>query len=372
LFLPSGGLPVNKFDAYITTRFIGGCVPVILLLLSLFSFLALAEELEDVGKGAYELADALLVVVYTLPARLVDLLPVTVLLGGLLGLGALANHGELISMRAAAISPFRISRPIINLSLMLMALVFCLQLWVIPAVEHSATQLRTKTLVDLAEIELDYDANTGVSTDFWTRNKGQFIRVGSVQTDRRLSDVEIYDFDEHGNLNNLIQTSSAELLKGNTWLLHDVRQTRVEGKRSNTLVTDTLMWDALLSEEQTQTLIAPASSLAPTDLWKFIQHLEENDLNSESHRIMFWTQMSIPLGLLGMALLTLPFLLGSVRSVSVGQRVAMGGLIGISYYLVQQISGYLASIMSWNAAFTVLAPGLLILSIAIFLLRRAN
>jgi lipopolysaccharide export system permease protein len=363
---------VNTVDRYITTSFVGGCIPVLLLLLSLFSFLALAEELEDVGKGAYELADALLVVVYTLPARIVDLLPVTVLLGGLLGLGALANQGELISMRAAAISPSRISRPIIKLSLGLILLVLFLQIWVIPAVEHSATKMRAKTLVDTATIDLEYNTDTGSSSDLWTRHQGQFIRIGSVESNRRLADVEIYRFDEQGNLDALIRTSSAELLKDNTWLLHDVRHTLVEGGRSETQMSDTLMWDALLSEEQAGTLIAPASSMAPTDLWQFIQHLEENELNSESHRIMFWTQMSIPLGLLGMALLTLPFLLGSIRSVSVGQRVAMGGLIGISYYLVQQISGHVASIMSWNATFTVLAPGVLILFIAIVLLRKAN
>ncbi len=363
---------MNRFDRYITTSFVGGCIPVLLLLLSLFSFLALAEELEDVGKGAYELADALLVVMYTLPARIVDLLPVTVLLGGLLGLGALANQGELISMRAAAIAPSRISRPVINLSIGLILLVLVMQTWVIPLVEHKATKMRAKTLVDTTTIDIEYSADAGSSSDFWTRHKGQFIRIGSVQSDRRLADVEIYKFDERGELSALIQTSSAELLKGNTWLLHDVQHTLVEGGLSETQTSETLMWDALLSEEQTRTLIAPAISMAPGDLWQFIQHLEENDLNSESHRIMFWTQMSIPLGLLGMALLTLPFLLGSVRSVSVGQRVAMGGLIGISYYLVQQISGHLASIMGWNPTATVLAPGLLILLVAIVLLRRAN
>ena len=100
---------MTRIDRYICRSFIGGCIPVLLLLLSLFSFLALSEELEDVGKGAYELLDALLVIVYTLPTRLVYLLPVTVLLGGLLGLGTLANHSELISMRAAAISPVRLA-----------------------------------------------------------------------------------------------------------------------------------------------------------------------------------------------------------------------------------------------------------------------
>lgn len=82
--------------------------------------------------------------------------------------------------------------------------------------------------------------------------------------------------------------------------------------------------------------------------------------------------MSIPLGLLGMALLSLPFLLGSTRSVPVGQRVAMGGLTGIIYYLVQQISGHLASMLHWHVALTILAPGLLVLGIAITLLKRSN
>lgn len=95
---------MNKMDRYLTASFIGGCIPVLVLLLSLFGFLSLSEELEDVGDGSYELVDALLVVAYTMPALLVDLLPVTVLLGGLLGLGALANNLELVSLRAAAIS----------------------------------------------------------------------------------------------------------------------------------------------------------------------------------------------------------------------------------------------------------------------------
>ena len=114
---------MTKIDRYLSISFLGGCVPVLLLLLSLFSFLALSEALEDVGEGAYELVDALLVVVYTLPALVVDLLPVTVLLGGLLGLGVLANNLELISMRAAAITPVRIALPIIKLSVVLIAVV---------------------------------------------------------------------------------------------------------------------------------------------------------------------------------------------------------------------------------------------------------
>lgn len=95
-------------------------------------------------------------------------------------------------------------------------------------------------------------------------------------------------------------------------------------------------------------------------------------MNSEPQRVLFWTQLSVPVGLLGMALLSLPFLLGSTRSVPVGQRITAGALIGITYYLAQQISGHLAGILHWNVPLTVLAPGLVILVVAAVLLARAN
>lgn len=101
-----------RIDRYIMTQFLAGIVPVLLLLLALFSFMALAEELEDVGKGGFTLADALLVVFMTTPKRIVELLPVTTLLGGLIGLGAMANHRELIAIRTIGISKLRIGQTV--------------------------------------------------------------------------------------------------------------------------------------------------------------------------------------------------------------------------------------------------------------------
>jgi lipopolysaccharide export system permease protein len=328
--------------------------------------------LEDVGDGSYQLLDALMVVAYSLPALTVDLLPVTVLLGGLLGLGALANNLELIALRAAAVSPLRISRPIIGFSVTVIGVVMLLQNLVIPHAEYNASQLRAKTLIEQERVGFEEDSGGGDNNEFWTRNAGQFIRFGHVRPDRSLAGVEIYQFDPDGTLKRMLQTPTAELLQDNTWLLYEVHDTRMEESQSETQFADTLFWEALLSEDQTRTLITPTSSLAPIDLWRSIARLEKNNMNTESQRIIFWTQMSIPVGVLGMALLALPFLVGSTRSVSVGQRIAVGGLIGITYYLVQQISGHVAGIMQWNVMLTVLAPSLLILCIAVLLLRRAN
>ena len=70
-----------RIDRYIMQQFLIGILPALLLLLTLFSFMALAEELEDVGQGSFTLTDALMVVFLTTPKRIVELLPVTALLG---------------------------------------------------------------------------------------------------------------------------------------------------------------------------------------------------------------------------------------------------------------------------------------------------
>ena len=108
-----------KIDRYIMQQFLIGILPVLLLLIALFSFMALAEELEEVGRGDFTLTDALMVVFLTTPKRIVELLPVTALLGGLLGLGAMANHRELMAIRTSGLSKRRIAQTVSVLAIFL-------------------------------------------------------------------------------------------------------------------------------------------------------------------------------------------------------------------------------------------------------------
>jgi lipopolysaccharide export system permease protein len=133
-------------DRYFVASYLKGMVPVLFLLLTLFSFVALAEELEQVGEGTFKQLDAFLVILYTAPRRIVDLMPVTALLGGLMGLGALANHQELIAARSSGMSKARMARPVFEACLLVAALVVLMQSLVIPFTERTASELRSKAL----------------------------------------------------------------------------------------------------------------------------------------------------------------------------------------------------------------------------------
>jgi len=354
---------VLRIDRYIMLRFLAGIIPALLLLLALFSFMALAEELEDVGKGSFTLPDALMVIFLTTPKRIVELLPVTALLGGLIGLGAMANNNEIIAIRTIGISKQRIGLTVATLAIFLGFFITILQFTVVPGFEREAATLRGQAS-QIAGTE------KGGSRAFWTRNDKHFIRVRNVRSDRTLVDIEIYSTDDQGRLKQLIQASSALYVEQDNWLLIDVLESRFQDEQVLETKQDSMPWNNLLSAEQASVLILPLEALAPDDLIKTIANLKQNQLDTHHYEVVLWQQISVLPSLLAMALMSLPFLLGSVRAVSASQRALIGGLIGIGFYLLQQLSGHLAGILGLNPSLVILTPPFILLAIAIASIRH--
>ena len=99
---------MKELDRYIGISFIRGVVIIIVILIALFSLFELVTQLDDVGRGNYKLKDALVFVGLTLPRRMLDLMSISTLLGSIVALGILADHGELLAMQAGGMSVRRI------------------------------------------------------------------------------------------------------------------------------------------------------------------------------------------------------------------------------------------------------------------------
>ena len=350
---------MNLLDRYIMRAFLLGLLPVMVLLLILFGFQALAEELESVGEGLFTTFDAFMVVLNTMPRRITELLPVSALLGGLMGLGAMASHQELIAARAAGWSRPRIARPILLVSIMLAMVIFLAQTWVIPLTERQANKLRAKTLLNTA---VDHIGDV----DFWARSGSNFVRVNQLRYGQLLYDVEIFVIEAQGRLSQLVEARQAVAAGDNDWMLSDVRVTTLDRLSSQVEQREELIWPGLLSADQAAILMMPPETLAPGELLRLIDYQRENGLDTQQYRIIYWQQTSLLLSVVGMSLLALPLLLGSVRSISAGQRVVIGGFIGISFYLVQQLSGHLASLFSLHPPSAILAPAVILLAAGIY------
>jgi len=345
-------------DRYIALNYLKGMLPVMVLLLGLFSVLTLTDELEEVGKGTFRQIDAFLVVLYTSPRLVVDLMPVTALLGGLMGLGAMANHHELMAARAAGLSKARMAKPVFLATLLVAVVVMLLQSLLVPASERAASELRARSL---ESVSVDMQGRF----KFWTRSSDNFVHVGNVLFNHILVDVEIYNMDEKGNLATLIQAKRATIVGADTWLLENVTRTQLSGMTATEDHAERLSWTNLISQEQAQVLMLPLEALAPYDLVQYIRYLGKNGLDTHHFRVIFWKQISIAISVVAMGLLSLPLLVGSTREVSASQRIVLGGIIGIVFYLIQQMTGHLATLFNLLPSLTILAPVVALLAIAV-------
>ncbi len=354
---------MRLLDRYLARNFLLGMLPSLLLLGGLFSFLALVQELEDVGKGGYTTASAIAVIALTLPRKLIDILPVVALLGALTGLGAMANHRETVAARTAGLSPARMALPVGLAALLVIVLAFCLQTFAIPGWERSARQLRAQVTQTAMESR---------SNEFWTRTGSNLLRVGDVALGRVPTDIEIYQMDPNDRLVGLIRAAHADLVNEREWLLHDVSQTVLEGTAATTTREPQMLWQSFLSARQLSTLVQPANTMAVNELLSYIERLRSNRLNTHQYRFAFWQMLSLPIGILAMAMLGVPFVMGSLRAVSVSQRVAFGGGLGMLFYLLEQVIGQFAVLNEFNPIIAAMGPDLLLLALATISLARSR
>jgi lipopolysaccharide export system permease protein len=353
---------VTLLDRYFIAHIARATGIVLALLVVLFSFLSLTEELEDVGKGAFATTDAVSVVLLTMATRVTDLLPVTILLGTIIALSALTNHREFLAMRSAGISSWQLARTLIVAAATLAVAALALQSYVIPPAERKAQEFRSKQLAETAIGE----------SEFWSKHERRFLRVGRVDFGYIPRDIEIFELGSGGRLEHLLVADKAEVVNRQEWLLRDVTEKLLDGDSVRIRQSDTLVWRSFLSSEQLATLIAPARAVSPLDLYRYITEMDGSGVDTRDHENILWHQIATPIALFAMALLGLPFALGSTQVRSTALRSIIGVGIGIAFYLGEQISGHVAEIYALSPALSALAPATLILLGSLLAIRRLS
>ncbi len=99
---------MKTLDRYIGIAFLRSFVLIITILVVLFSFLELVSQLDDVGKGDFRIYDVLAFICLTLPRRMLELMPISTLLGSIVAFGLLADQTDALyrvnGMRSQIIS----------------------------------------------------------------------------------------------------------------------------------------------------------------------------------------------------------------------------------------------------------------------------
>jgi lipopolysaccharide export system permease protein len=331
---------------------------------SLFSLLEFVDQLHDVGKGQYRIVDALFYVLLTAPARLLQLMPASLLLACLFALGVLATRGELTAMRAGGLSPSQIVGWVFKLGGATVITLFLLAEFVIPAAQQLAQAHRASRLASTEA------ARSGDS--FWAQGEHQYLNVRRFANGNIPRDIHLYDFAASGELQTLIQADHAEVRPDGTWLLEGVLRKQFSGDRIETDRLERLPWRPFLRPKQASLLLLPPESMQPVELYQYVRELQRRHQPVARYAQELWAKIDLPLAMAAMILIAVPFVFGPLRTQSIGQRMMIGALIGIVFSLVQQITLYLGELLNVSPALTATLPSFVLMALGFYLFRRAT
>jgi lipopolysaccharide export system permease protein len=336
---------------------------VLLTLQGLSSIIKFVEQLDRVGEGSYQILDALLFVLLTIPKELEIFFPMAALLGSLIGLGTLASSSELIVMQAAGLSRFNIATAVIKTALPMMLAMMLLSEFVAPKTEMFAKNMRTSKIYGGSMIA----AQSGV----WAKDGERFVKIGEVRDGDQLADVIIYYFDESLELYQVLRAEDAIYDDGH-WVMRNVDITQFKDELVELRHVPEYLWVSSLSPDKLGIVSIKPFNLSLSGLYSYIDYLKQNKQDASRYELAMWRKVVMPLTVAVMMLLALSFVFGPLRSVSMGARLLMGIVWGFAFYVSNEMLASVSLVYNLPPAVGAFGPSFIFLAFAGFLINRRS
>ena len=133
---------------------------------------------------------------------------------------------------------------------------------------------------------------------------------------------------------------------------------------------DEIIWRSVIDPGVVDVVVVDPENMSLKDLSKYITFLQENKQHSEIYEIAFWARLVNPFIILVMLLVSAPFVVGVGRGISLGPRMMVGILIGMSFNIIDNAVGQMGVIYGLNPLFVAVLPSSLVLMGAVYAIRR--
>jgi lipopolysaccharide export system permease protein len=120
------------------------------------------------------------------------------------------------------------------------------------------------------------------------------------------------------------------------------------------------------------TVVLEPEALSVTGLWRYIHYLADQGLANGKYWLAFWTKVLQPVVTAALVLMAISFIFGPLRSVTLGQRVFTGVLVGFVFRIAQDLLGPSSLVFGFPPLLAVLIPSLICGIAGFWMLRRAG
>lgn len=346
---------------YVTLRLVWTAMLALFILVALFSFFSLIDQLEETGRGNYGVLQAVTYVLLTTPRLAYELFPIASVIGAMATLGILAQTSELDVIRTSGVSRLQLTMVMAKAGVVLVAIALIIGELVAPLSEERAQYLRSVALTQQITLKTRFG--------FWARDGNSFVNIRRILPGDRVEQIYIYEFDDANRLRSSIHAKAATY-ENQQWRLEQIQQTIIDGDTVTRRNLGRAAWDSLLDPEMINLVIVKPQYLTVWGLSRYIGFLRQNAQNSRLYEQALWVKLARPLSIIAMIILAVPLVRGHSRFTAIGQRVFIGALIGVGFHIINEASGHMGVVYQIPPAISAGMPTLALILIIGWLLRR--
>ncbi|WP_194091067.1 LPS export ABC transporter permease LptG [Vibrio hibernica] len=350
-------------DWYIGRTIIATSSLCLATLVGLSAIIKYVEQLRKVGKGTYDLMEALYFVLLSIPRDIEVFFPMAALLGSLIGLGMLAASSELVVMQASGFSKLDIGLSVLKTAVPLMIMIMILGQWGSPQAQKLARDSRALSIAG--------GSITSVRDGVWAKDGDNFIYIAQVNGENELRGVSIWQFDQNKNLKNILVSDTVNYEQGHRWVMKNVQITSMENDVQLSKSTlPTYEWETTLTPDKLAVVTVKPEELPLSGLYSYVKYLKDSKQDASRYDLAFWRKVFQPLSIAVMMLLALSFVFGPLRSVTMGARTLSGIVAGFTFYISSEVFGPMSLVYGIPPVIGALTPSVLFLIVAVMLMRR--
>lgn len=349
------------FTRYLAGQIYKGTALVLLILVSLSLFFTFVQKVDTVGTGNFGIWEFAQYLIFKIPLMIVDFMPLATLLGSILSMGNMASSSELIAIQSSGLSLKKFIISVIQISLILAIVSFIIADFVVPKSETYSKNIR--------ESSMSLQASMLNKKGVWIKDEGNVLYVGQLFPDGNAKDIDIYQLDSNAGLQ-VTTTAAKAIMQSEGWVLHQVKQSIISKDGISVEQKDTMVYQGQLSKKLLESLVVSAQLMPTVDLHRYIGFLDDNSLSSNAVKLTFWQKIYSPLTIIVMCLLAIPFVMGSQRDSNTGQRVIIGIVLGLVFFILNRLLIQLGEQFQLYPALNALMPSAVFTLLTAFLIRR--
>lgn len=350
-------------DRYIGRTIFAATFLSLFVLVGLSNIIKFVEQMKHVGKGDYDAISAAYFVLLKMPVEISLFFPMAALIGALIGLGTLASSSELVVMQAAGLSKFRISLSVLKTAIPMVIAVMLLGEFVAPQTDKEAYFMRDQARSGSKKVENKY----GV----WAKDADSFVSIGRMNSKAELFNIQLYFFSKELTLEHAIVAKKAVYQKG-YWVLENVNETVFYKNKTEVKEFSKLNWDTELTPKKLEVIISDPDKMSMRDIYDYTIYLEDNGQDASRYWLTFWRKAVLPFTVIVMMLLSVSFIFGGLRSVTMGTRLIFGIASGFAFHVSGELFGPASLVFGLPPILGAILPSILVLVIAMYLLKKQS